>query len=443
MLALILAQPRHLTMTTSILDQSECLFQRAQQHLVGGVNSPVRAFHAVGGSPRFIASAKGATLYDADGQALTDFVASWGPMILGHNHPDVVAAIIQQAQRGTSYGAPHQQEIELAEIVAAKMPSIEKMRMTSSGTEATMSAVRLARAHTGRNKIIKFAGCYHGHADVFLVDAGSGALTHGHPSSPGIPSDCSQHTLIAQYNNFDDVSSIFADNADNIAAIIVEPIAANMNVVLPQAGFLQFLRDISQQYGALLIFDEIITGFRIHPGGAQELFNIKPDLSTLGKILGGGLPAAAFGGRADIMAQLSPEGPVYQAGTLSGNPLALSAGCATLQLLDNACYQHLETLSCFFATELQKLAERYHFPLQVIRQGSLLGLHFVDQEKSNNAQRAEIDSNAYASFFQHMLARGHYFAPSAFEACFISTAHTMEQLECCLNDVEYFFKRSD
>lgn len=421
--------------------ESQQLFQQAKKRLVGGVNSPVRAFGAVGGSPIFIASANKSVLTDVDGNEYVDFISSWGPMILGHNNPKVTKAVTDQATRGTSYGTPHQQEVALAELVCAKIPSIEKLRMVSSGTEACMSAIRLARGYTGRDKIIKFSGCYHGHADAFLVEAGSGALTLGHPSSPGVPADISKHTIIAKYNDSEEIAAIFAEYGSDIAAIIVEPIAANMNIVMPEPGFLQKLRDLTTKHGALLIFDEIITGFRVHPGGAQGLFNIKPDLTTMGKILGGGLPAAAYGGRADIMAHLSPEGAVYQAGTLSGNPLAVHAGFATLEQLDDEVYNDLDKKAAMFCQGLGDEAKRHSFPLHIVREGSLIGLQFGNGKLKDHTDLTSVDTKLYAEFFQHMLCRGYYFAPSAFEACFIATTHTKQQLENCIADAADFFRQ--
>jgi glutamate-1-semialdehyde 2,1-aminomutase len=424
-------------------DKSQELFLHAKKRLIGGVNSPVRAFGAVGGSPIFIATANGSVLEDVDGNKYTDFVSSWGPMILGHNNPLVTKAITEQVIRGTSYGAPHAAEITLAELIHQRMPTMEKLRMVNSGTEATMSAIRLARGFTGRDKIIKFSGCYHGHADAFLIEAGSGALTMGHPSSPGVPQDTSKHTLIAKYNDHNEVAALFAKHSKEIAAVIVEPIAANMNVIMPRPGFLQQLRDITQQHGALLIFDEIITGFRVHSGGAQALYNIKPDLTALGKIIGGGLPAAAYGGRADIMAHLSPEGSVYQAGTLSGNPLAVHAGCATLTQLTHSVYEDLELKSAKFCNQLLAKAAESNFPLQIVRQGSLIGMYFTKQQLHDNSDLKHINTELYAKFFRHMLNCGNYFAPSAFEACFIATTHTEQQLNKAVADAAYFFKEPE
>ena len=421
--------------------KSQDLFKKAKKHLVGGVNSPVRAFGAVGCTPVFIHKADGSILEDIDGNTYTDFISSWGPMILGHNHPKVAAALQQQLPLGTSYGAPHAMEVELAEIVCERIPSLEKVRMVSSGTEATMSAIRLARGYTKRDKILKFAGCYHGHADAFLVQAGSGALTLGQPSSPGVPADYTQHTLIANFNDFKEINTIFTEYGNEIAAIIVEPIPANMNVIMPKEGFLQHLRDISTQNGALLIFDEVITGFRVHPGGAQALFGVTPDLSTFGKILGGGLPAAAFGGKAEIMAHLAPEGPVYQAGTLSGNPLAMTAGHATLQQLTPEVYAELESKAADFSAAMLEAAQKHNFPLHIVRQGSLLGLHFGSKMLESNLDLDSVDTELYGQFFRHMVHRGNYFAPSAYEACFISAAHTTAQLEQCVQAATEFFAK--
>ncbi|MSQ10585.1 MAG: glutamate-1-semialdehyde-2,1-aminomutase [Dehalococcoidia bacterium] len=407
------------------LPRSEDAFQRAQALMPGGVSSPVRAFKGVGGNPLFIARGLGAHIWDADGNSYLDYVASWGPLIAGHAHPKVVAALRDAATRGTSYGAPTELEITLAEMVHAAFPSIELVRFVNSGTEATMSALRVARAFTGRDKIIKFDGCYHGHADGLLVKAGSGVATLGLPDSPGVPASYAQHTLVAQYNDASSVEALFHANADQVAAVIVEPVAANMGVVPPEPGFLQALRDITKRHGALLIFDEVITGFRVALGGAQELYGVTPDMTCLGKVIGGGLPVGAYGGRSDIMKQIAPLGPVYQAGTLSGNPLAMTAGIETLSLLEQpGVYEHLERLSAKLANGLSEAALKVGIPAQGTRVGSVMTQFFTSTPVRDYATAKTSATSSYQAFFWGMLKRGVYLAPSQFEAAFVSLAHT-------------------
>ena len=424
------------------MSKSDQLFERAQKTIPGGVNSPVRAFRAVGGTPRFIARAQGAYLHDADGKSYVDYVGSWGPMILGHQHPAVVEAIRQQALVGVSYGAPTELEIEMAELLSARMPALEQVRLCNSGTEATMSALRLARGFTGRDRIIKFEGCYHGHADGLLVKAGSGALTLGVPSSPGVPADFAKYTLTATYNDPGSVESLFAAHPNAIAALIVEPVAGNMNCVPPAAGFLQALRALCDRHGALLIFDEVMTGFRVHPGGASARYGVKPDLVTLGKIIGGGLPVGAFGGRRDIMQKLAPVGPVYQAGTLSGNPLAMAAGLATLRLLDDAkLYADLERQTYRMLEGLERLARAAGVPFTTTQVGSMFGLFFsADKAIDSYAQVMRCDTARFKRFFHAMLEAGVYLAPSAYEAGFVSTAHGEKELALTLDAAARAFR---
>jgi glutamate-1-semialdehyde 2,1-aminomutase len=424
------------------MTQSEELFQRAQLTIPGGVNSPVRAFRAVGGTPRFIERAQGAWLHDADGKAYVDYVGSWGPMILGHQHPTVVEAIRRQATIGISYGAPTALEIELAELLCRRMPTLQQVRLCNSGTEATMSALRLARGFTGRDRIIKFEGCYHGHADGLLVKAGSGALTLGVPSSPGVPADFAKHTLIATFNDPGSVEALFTAHPGGIAALIVEPVAGNMNCVPPAPGFLQALRALCDRHGTLLIFDEVMTGFRVHPGGAAARFGVKPDLITLGKIIGGGLPVGAFGGRRDVMQKLAPVGPVYQAGTLSGNPLAVTAGLATLRLLDDAkLYADLEIWTDRLLTGLEDLARAAGVPFTTTQVGSMFGLFFTAERTIETyAQVMRCDTARFKRFFHAMLDAGVYLAPSAYEAGFVSAAHGERELAHTLDAAARAFR---
>ncbi len=410
--------------------KSAQLFAEARRYMPGGVNSPVRAFAAVGGNPVFIARGEGAWLYDVDGNRYIDYVCSWGPLILGHRHPKVIEALSECLERGTSYGAPTELEIELAKAIAAAVPSCELVRLVNSGTEATMSALRLARACTGRHKIVKFAGCYHGHADYLLVKAGSGALTFGVPTSPGIPPDAAVNTIVAPYNDLNALERIFAREGASIAAVIIEPVAGNMGVVPPQPGFLKGVRELTQNYGSLLIFDEIITGFRVAYGGAQELYGIDPDLTCLGKIIGGGLPVGAYGGKRRFMEQVAPQGPVYQAGTLSGNPLAVTAGLVTLQVLQQpGVYAELENKGARLAEGLSLAAREAGIKAAVNRVGSMLCAFFTEREVVDFETALSANQDVYAAFFRSMLNQGVYLAPSQFEAIFISLAHTAEYID--------------
>ena len=409
--------------------QSSRLFQRACRVLPGGVDSPVRAFKSVGASPLFIRRASGCRLEDVDGHAYIDYVMSWGPLIHGHAPRGLVKALAKAARSGTSFGAPSPLEVELGERVRRRMPSLELVRFVNSGTEAAMSAVRVARAATGRDRIVKFEGCYHGHADAFLVQAGSGALTLGVPTSPGVTRGASADTLIATYNDLESVHRVFEANRDRIAALIVEPIAGNMGVVPPADGFLRALREVTTAHGALLIFDEVISGFRAAPGGAQELTRVRPDLTCLGKIIGGGLPVGAYGGRADLMSLVSPAGPVYQAGTLSGNPLAMTAGIWSLDQLTPRLYATLAALSKRLAGGLADAAREAGVALQVNALGSLLTPFFTDRPVRDYRSATSADTEQYARFFRGMIARGIYPPPSQFEAWFLSAAHTMKDVD--------------
>jgi glutamate-1-semialdehyde 2,1-aminomutase len=405
-------------------DRSLAAYERAKHVIPGGVNSPVRAFRGVGGTPVFVRSADGCMLVDVDGNAYIDYVMSWGPLILGHAHPLVIAAVRDAAERGTSFGAPTEAESDLAELVIAMVPSIERVRFCSSGTEATMSALRLARGFTGRAKVIKFAGCYHGHGDAFLISAGSGALTNGVPDSPGITEGVARDTIVVDYNDVDALRAAFAAHGDEIAAAIVEPYVGNMGLVLPLPGFLPALRELTERHGSVLIFDEVMTGFRVAPGGVQEREGIRPDLTALGKIIGGGLPVGAFGGRAAIMDCLSPVGPVYQAGTLSGNPLAMAAGLATLRGLQApGVYPHLEQLGLRFASGMSEVFSRHGVPHTAANRGSMVGFFLTDGPVTNLSDAKRSDTALYGRFFHAMLDRGVYLAPSQFEAGFLSTAH--------------------
>jgi glutamate-1-semialdehyde 2,1-aminomutase len=423
--------------------KSEAAFERAKRVIPGGVNSPVRAFRSVGGTPVFVREANGCMLVDVDGNAYIDYVMSWGPLILGHANPLVIAAVRDAAERGTSFGAPTEAETELAELVIAMVPSIEKVRFCSSGTEATMSALRLARGFTGRDKVIKFAGCYHGHADAFLISAGSGALTTGVPDSPGITEGVARDTIVIDYNDTQGVWNAFEQHGEEIAAVIVEPYVGNMGLVLPLPDFLPALRTACTRYGSVLIFDEVMTGFRVAAGGVQEREGITPDLTTLGKIIGGGLPVGAFGGRADIMSRLSPEGPVYQAGTLSGNPLAMAAGLATLRGLQSPkIYPHLEELGLRFALGMSEVLTRHSVPHTAASRGSMVGFFLTDGPVTNISDAKRSDTALYGRLFHAMLDRGVYFAPSQFEAGFLSTAHrqldvdrTLEMADAALTAV--------
>ncbi|HNP37057.1 MAG TPA: glutamate-1-semialdehyde 2,1-aminomutase [Woeseiaceae bacterium] len=411
------------------------LFEEARSVIAGGVNSPVRAFAGVGGDPLFIKSANGAYLETEDGRRLIDYVGSWGPMILGHCDPDVIAAVVETANNGLSFGAPCVLETQLANKIRDLVPSMERLRMVSSGTEATMSAIRLARGHTGRDKIIKFEGCYHGHSDSLLIKAGSGALTLGVPSSPGVPQGLAKHTLTLPFNDADALAVAFERFGDEIACVIVEPIAGNMNMVPPIAGFHESLRDLCSQHGSVLIFDEVMTGFRVAKGGAQALFGITPDLTTLGKIVGGGLPAAAFGGRRDIMANIAPDGPVYQAGTLSGNPLAMAAGLATLAKIDvPGFYTALDRRTRQLADGLELAARDAGIPLAVEQEGGMFGFVFTDDGPVRSyAQIAASNVARFRKFFHGMLDAGIYLAPSAYEAGFVSSRHGDAEIEATLS----------
>jgi len=415
------------------MTKSASLFARAQALIPGGVNSPVRAFRAVGGAPPFLERASGAYLWDVDGRRYIDYVGSWGPMLAGHTHPAVVEAVQQAAARALSFGAPTEAEVELAELLCQAVPSLERVRLVSSGTEATMTALRLARGATGRDIVVKFEGCYHGHADALLVKAGSGALTLGHPSSAGVPADTAAHTVVLDYNNLEQVEQLFGARGPEVAAVIVEPVAGNMNLVLPARGFLETLREQCSRHGALLIFDEVMTGFRVAAGGAQERFAIRPDLTTLGKVIGGGLPVGALGGRRDVMEKLAPLGPVYQAGTLSGNPVAVAAGIATLKLVREAGFHaRVEATTRQLVEGLEEQAREAGVAFSAQSIGSLFGVYFRAAPPTSYAEVMRCDKDAFTRFFHEMLARGVYFAPSAYEAGFVSGAHGGAEIEATL-----------
>jgi glutamate-1-semialdehyde 2,1-aminomutase len=413
--------------------RSEQLFAEALRYLPGGVNSPVRAFRAVGGQPFFVDRARGARIWDVDGHEYIDYVGTWGPAICGHAPPTIVQAVQRAAELGTSFGIPNPLEVTMARLVREAVPSVEKVRLCNSGTEACMSAIRLARGFTQRDKILKFDGCYHGHADSLLVKAGSGALTFGHPDSAGVPASFTEHTIVLPFNEPDAVRAVFAANPGKLAAIILEPVPGNAGLYLPKPGYLEFLREITAAHGTLLIFDEVMTGFRLAYGGAQERFQIRPDLSCFGKIIGGGLPVGAFGGRAEIMDCLAPLGPVYQAGTLSGNPLAMSAGIAALELLKSSdAYQQLETLGAQLEAGLREAAVSARVPVRFNRCGSMFCSYFTDQPVHNLTDALRSDRTRFAKFFHAMLAAGVYLAPSQFEAGFISTAHTPQDIDATI-----------
>jgi glutamate-1-semialdehyde 2,1-aminomutase len=411
--------------------KSDLLFARALELIPGGVNSPVRAFRSVGRSPLFITRAEGARLRDEDGNEYIDYVGSWGPMILGHAHPRVIAALKEAADSGTSFGAPTELEVTMAELITRMVPSVEMVRMVNSGTEATMSAVRLARAYTGREKIIKFEGCYHGHADAFLIKAGSGAMTMSVPDSPGVPPAVAQLTLTAQFNNLDSVAALLESHPRQVAALIVEPVVGNMGCVPPEGGFLEGLRRLCTEEGTVLIFDEVMTGFRLAPGGAQQHFGVTPDLTTLGKIIGGGLPVGAYGGKRGIMSMVAPAGPVYQAGTLSGNPLAMRAGLETLKILaaDPALYDALERKSRRLAEGIARTIDALGLPLTQNRVGSMSTLFFTPRRVLDYAGALGADTKRFGVYFREMLRRGIYIAPSQFEAGFVSLAHTDDDID--------------
>ena len=418
------------------LSKSEALFAEAQKYIPGGVNSPVRSFRAVGGTPPFISRGQGARVWDVDGNEYIDYLGSWGPLVLGHSHPDVVDVLKKTAEGGTSFGAPVEQEVELAKLICNSLPSVDSVRLVSSGTEACMSAIRLARAYTGRDKIIKFAGCYHGHADGLLVKAGSGALTHGVPTSAGVPESYASETLVADYNDIESVEKFFLANPTAIAAIIIEPVAGNMGVVPPTQGFLESLRKITQDNDALLIFDEVITGFRVGLNGAQGLFGVTPDITTLGKIIGGGLPVGAYGGRKDIMEMVAPLGPMYQAGTLSGNPLAVGAGIATLtELQKPGTFERLDTLAQRLTEGVTAAFQKAEIPSTINRVGSMFTGFFNPGPVAGLADAEGSDTEMYGRYFHAMQEQGVYIAPSQFEAGFVSTAHTEADIDVTITKV--------
>ncbi|MDT3699637.1 MAG: glutamate-1-semialdehyde 2,1-aminomutase [Thermincola sp.] len=423
--------------------KSETLFDEAKQYIPGGVNSPVRAFKSVGYNPVFIDRASGSKIYDVDGNEYVDYAGSWGPMLLGHQHPAVVEALKSYLNKGTSYGAPTELETEMAKMIIEALPAMEMVRMVNSGTEAAMSALRLARGYTGKNKIVKFEGCYHGHADSLLIKAGSGALTLGVPTSPGVPENIASGTITAQLNNLDTLEKIFALEGHDIAAVIVEPVAGNMGVVPPAPGFLEGIREITRKYGALFICDEVMTGFRVAYGGAQVRFNIEPDLTCLGKIIGGGLPVAAYGGKKEIMEKIAPAGPIYQAGTLSGNPLAMTAGIVTLnELRKPGTYELLEKKSALLADGLADAAKRAGVEVSLNRVGSMLSTFFTNRQVTDFKTASTSDTSKFGVFFKSMLDQGIYLAPSQFEAGFVSLAHTDEDIAKTVEAAYVAFKVS-
>lgn len=426
------------------MKRNQRLFERAKARTPGGVNSPVRAFGAVGGTPLFITDGKGARIRDANGLRYIDYVGSWGPLIVGHAHPEVVKAVKRAASKGLSFGAPTASEVEMAERLCALVPSMEQVRLVSSGTEATMSAIRLARGHTGRSKIVKFEGCYHGHADALLVKAGSGALTFGRPSSAGVPPETTLHTTVLEYNNEAALEQAFAAAGHEIAAVIVEPVAGNMNLVAPRPEFLKALRELCTRHGALLIFDEVMTGFRVALGGAQALYGIEPDMTTLGKVVGGGMPVGAFGGPSAIMRSLAPQGAVYQAGTLSGNPVALAAGLATLELVQApGFYERLAATTSSLCEQLAEAATRSGVPFSARGIGGMFGMYFRETPPESYAEVMQCDTALFVRFFHAMLAEGVYLAPSAFEAGFVSAAHTAEEIDQTVAAAERVFRTLD
>ena len=420
---------------------SDTLFERAKAVIPGGVNSPVRAFGSVGMNPRFIVRAAGSRIWDEEGREYIDYIGSWGPMILGHAHPAVLESVASAAKDGLSFGAATRREVEMAELICSIVPGMEMVRMVNSGTEAVMSAIRVARGYTGRNKIIKFSGCYHGHTDAMLVKAGSGLMTQGIPGSIGVPAGCTADTLTAKYNDLESVKALFSANPGEIAAVILEPVGANMGVVLPREGFLSGLRRLCDQEGSILIFDEVITGFRLALGGAQEYYGVQPDLTTFGKIIGGGMPVGAYGGKREIMSQVSPVGPVYQAGTLSGNPVAMAAGLAQLRLLkeDDGLYQRLNRTGDRFFAELDRILNDAGVPHRLNHIGSLGCVFFNDGSPVEDYESAQLcDTTRYTRYFKTMLGSGIYLAPSQFEAMFLSLAHSEEDLEATLSAVRKF-----
>ena len=418
------------------MERSSTLFNEAKNYIPGGVNSPVRAFQGVGGEPIYFERGEGAYLYDVDGNAYIDYVGSWGPMILGHSNPFIVDAVRAELDKGLGFGAPTEIETSLAKKICQLMPSIELVRMVSSGTEATMSAIRLARGYTKRDKIVKFEGCYHGHSDSLLVKAGSGALTLGVPTSPGVPSDLAKHTLTLEYNNLDSVKALFSKMGEEVGCIIVEPVAGNMNCILPKEGFLQGLRKLCDDYGSVLIFDEVMTGFRVALGGAQAYYQVKPDLTTLGKVIGGGLPVAAFGGQREIMNQIAPLGPIYQAGTLSGNPLSMASGLAMLSILeaDDSFYQNLSDSTEYLVNGIVSAASTSNVSMTSNNVGGMFGLFFSSEEEVTNfSQVSNCDIELFKKFYKSMIKQGVYLAPSAYECGFLSAAHGKNELDQTIN----------
>jgi len=425
------------------MSKSEQLFAAAQKHIPGGVNSPVRAFKGVGGTPVFIKRATGAYIYDEDDKQYIDYIGSWGPMLFGHNYPPVIEAVREALNYGLSFGAPTAIETEMADLICETVPSMDLVRMVSSGTEATMSAIRLARGYTGRDKIVKFEGCYHGHSDSLLVKAGSGALTLGEPNSPGVPAALAEHTITLNFNDIDSVKQAFAEVGEQVACIIVEPIAGNMNCIPPVPGFLEGLREVCDQYGTVLIFDEVMTGFRVARGGAQELYGVNADLITLGKIIGGGMPVGAFGGKREIMEQIAPLGPVYQAGTLSGNPLAMRAGIAMLTAMKReGLYEELSAKTEYLTEGLKAVALKNGISVATAAVGGMFGLFFTDKESVNSfAEATTCDLEAFKKFFHLMLDEGVYLAPSAYEAGFLSAAHTEADLDATITAADRAFSK--
>lgn len=424
------------------MTKSQELFERAVNRIPGGVNSPVRAYGAIGETPRFIQGAVGSSIFDVDGQKYLDYICSWGPMILGHNHPVIRDAVVRACENGLSFGCATEREVEMAEFICERIPHVEMIRMVNSGTEAVMSAIRVARGFTGKSKIIKFAGCYHGHSDALLVSAGSGVMTSGVPDSAGVPKGCTQDTMIAVYNDLESVKQLLEESNDEVAAVIVEPVGANMGVVPPKDGFLEGLRTLCDEHKALLIFDEVITGFRLKFGGAAEYFRVTPDLVTYGKIIGAGMPVGAYGGRKEIMEMVSPAGPVYQAGTLSGNPVAMAAGLAQLKLLweDQDVYTRIYRKGEYLFEGIQKILKENEVPYQVNHTASLGCIFFTSEKVTDYTSAKTADTKAFAEYFKYMLNHGVHLAPSQFEAMFLSDAHTQEELDLTLELVEQYFK---
>jgi len=424
------------------MDRNKDLFEKSLHTIPGGVNSPVRAFGSVGGTPIFFKKARGSRLWDENDKEYIDYINSWGPMILGHAHPQVIQAVQSVAEDSLSFGAPTARELEMAETIVNLVPSIEQVRLVSSGTEATMSAIRVARGFTGRDTIVKFEGCYHGHADALLVKAGSGALTFGQPSSAGVPEDFAKHTLTLPYNDTDALTELFKKMGSNIACVIIEPVVGNMNLIIPHEEFLKTLRSLCSEHGSILIFDEVMTGFRVSLGGAQELFGILPDMTTLGKVIGGGLPVGAFGGRKDIMQKLAPIGPVYQAGTLSGNPVAVAAGLETLKLIQKEnFYEDLAKMTHALVKGLEDASKTFNHAFSARNVGGMFGLYFSEKAPDSFDEVMASDREKFKQFFHHMLDEGIYFGPSAFEAGFVSAAHTQEDIQATLNAAQKAFKK--